>query len=102
MFRIRAKSILTPYTTLSRSDLSDGDSYLGDDPTVTALCGDAGIALVKTRTRLMYRNTGSANPAVGVQITYAFSVKNTGNVTLSNVSVADLVAGVTVVGGPVA
>ncbi|MDN3725570.1 CARDB domain-containing protein, partial [Aequorivita sp. SDUM287046] len=33
---------------------------------------------------------------------YTFRVKNTGNVTLTNVMVTDLVGGVTVSGGPIA
>src|SRR5690606_3042121 len=34
-------------------------------------------------------------------ITYSFSVKNTGNVTLTDIMVTDLVGGITVVGGPI-
>jgi hypothetical protein len=74
-------------------DVSDNDHshYFGSDPR---------ISLVKTGT--LNDDDGTAGVSAGDTISYAFTVTNTGNVTLSNVTVADKVGGVTVSGGPLA
>ena len=69
-----------------------------DDDTQTLTAAPA-IELVKTG-QLDLGGDGVAS--VGDTITYAFSVKNTGNVDLTNVTVADTVGGVIVSGGPLA
>ncbi|MDA6070392.1 gliding motility-associated C-terminal domain-containing protein [Flavobacterium sp. AC] len=65
---------------------TSGTSDTNDDPTETALRQAPKIALVKT-------SSVGGTGAVGDVITYTFSVKNTGNVTLSAVVVDDAMTG---------
>jgi uncharacterized repeat protein (TIGR01451 family) len=87
------------------SDVSDGDGPTTDgdgdtdptnDPTVVPLTQNPQIDLVKTAS---VGGTGS----VGDVITYTFTVTNTGDVTLTNVTVTDLLPGLSAISGsPVA
>jgi uncharacterized repeat protein (TIGR01451 family) len=66
---------------------SDGDGDPGNDPTVTNLNQDPQISLVKSAS---VGGTGN----VGDQITYTFTVTNTGNVTVSGLAINDMTIGV--------
>lgn len=81
------------------SDLSDDASETENDPTITPLTAKAAIALIKTSGAITDTNGNGINDA-GDTLAYAFTVTNTGNVTLTNVTVTD--PKVTVSGGPLA
>lgn len=109
-----ASTVFTATLTLSQADIDAGvvnNSAVASatDPfgaTITApgsastpLPPVPGIALLKQGT-VAPGPDGVAN--VGDVINYTFSVRNTGNVTLSNITLVDPVAGVTLAGGPIA
>ena len=50
----------------------------------------------------MNDDDGTPGLSAGDTISYAFTVENTGNVTLTNITLADTVGGVTITGGPIA
>ena len=79
------------------TDLSDAISPTADGPTVTAITARPAIALVKSVARLIDVN-GNGQTDAGDQIGYAFAVTNTGNQTLTGITVTDPL--VTVSGGP--
>ncbi|HBL78895.1 MAG TPA: hypothetical protein DDZ79_02615, partial [Aequorivita sp.] len=81
----------------SVSDLSDDNSELENDPTITELCQNPSIALIKVGVANDENGNGCAD--VGETILYTFSVKNTGNVALTDILVTDPM--VSVAGGPI-
>ena len=98
----RALATGTPPQGDDVTDESDNSEYTEDDSTVVPICQDASIALIKESTLTIDPNTGCYEGEVGDVINYTFSVKNTGDVTLTNIIVTDLVGGVTMSGGPIA
>ncbi|MDR6631856.1 putative repeat protein (TIGR01451 family) [Phyllobacterium sp. 1468] len=97
--------------TLSQADIDKGSventaSVTGTPPTggpvttssptvITPIAGSPGLSIVKKAGK-------PSGNAVGSTIAYAFEVKNTGNVTLTDISVSDKLAGLVLKGGPLA
>ncbi|RMB56077.1 DUF11 domain-containing protein, partial [Dokdonia sinensis] len=82
------------------SDMSDDNSELEDDPTITDLPSDgSSISLEKEGEWIDLNGDGFAQE--GEIIIYTFTVINTGDVLLSNVTVSDPLPGITVEGGPI-
>ena len=81
-------------------DVTDtsGTTVDNDDPLVSTLMAEPAIALIKTSDA----SALSSPSEVGDVISYSFTVTNTGNVTLSNITLADTLPGLTLTGGPIA
>ena len=81
------------------SDVSDsanpGDGIGDNDPTVTSLTSEPSISLLKVGTL----NDGGDGVQPNDTITYVLTVENTGNVTLTGITIVDPLAVVT--GGPI-
>jgi len=76
-----------------------GPNVTDSDDDTRTITPAPSMDLVKTGTL----NLGANSRAdAGDTITYAFTVTNTGNVTLSNITLADTVGGITINGGPIA
>ncbi len=83
------------------SDLSDTSDPSENDPTITPTVIQPGIAVIKQVDGITNTNNNGLIDA-GDTIRYRFSVRNTGNVDVSNVTLQDSLPGVTVSGGPIA
>ncbi|QLE00027.1 DUF11 domain-containing protein [Galbibacter sp. BG1] len=70
------------------SDVSDNGTGAGDDPTVTPLTIEPSIEVIKTQ-NIVDSNGDGITGGLSDVVTYTITVTNTGNVTLTNVSVAD-------------
>jgi gliding motility-associated-like protein/uncharacterized repeat protein (TIGR01451 family) len=85
------------------TDTSDdpSDSTGDDDPTVTVILQSPSVSLIKTTLPLVDSNGNGIAGGLGDTITYVFSIENTGNVTLTNIEVQDVLAGLNLSGGPI-
>ncbi|PWK73960.1 SdrD B-like domain-containing protein [Aminobacter sp. AP02] len=83
------KSTIDPTQTVTDRG---GTTFETDDPTTTDLGRAPQIRLIKTITSAAL----STPPVPGDVITYAFAVHNTGNVTLDDIELTELVSGVVV------
>lgn len=82
----------TPPSGSPVTDSDDDTQLLTDVPAIT---------LEKTGTLNMDVVAPDDRADVGDTIRYAFTMSNTGNVTLSNITLADTVGGITLAGGPI-
>ncbi|WP_412564361.1 hypothetical protein [Thalassobius sp. MITS945101] len=87
----------TPPTGADVTGIS-GTTLTSDDPTTTDFTRSPAIDLVKT----VERSGLSTPPSAGDVLTYAFTVTNIGNVTLTNVTVTDGLLGLVLSGAPIA
>ena len=88
----------------STSALSDNTDPKQHRPTITPIVPAPAIGLLKQVTKVVDTNHNGRND-VGDVIQYQFTVYNLGNVTLTNVNIADTVGGganVVINGGPIA
>ena len=89
----------SPTGTDDVSDISDDNSNTGDDTTTTTFGQNPSIALIKTGVFKDENEDGFAQ--VGETIDYTFTVTNTGNVTVSNITISDPLPGITLSGGSI-
>ncbi len=81
-------------------DLSDDDSTMEDDVTITAICLPGGLSLEKVG--VFNDENGSGVPEVGETLSYTFTVYNTGFITLYDITIEDPLPGIIIEGGPIA
>jgi uncharacterized repeat protein (TIGR01451 family) len=86
-------------TATATGQTPSGDSLTGTDSVTVPVAAAPALALTKTA---MLDDGGDGRADAGDTVRYGFLVANTGNVTLTDVTIADALAGVTVSGGPIA
>ncbi|WP_172448528.1 DUF7507 domain-containing protein [Caulobacter mirabilis] len=86
-------------TATATGQTPSGDPLTGTDSVTVPVAGAPAVTLTKTAT---LDDGGDGRADAGDTIRYRFLVANTGNQTLTNITIADALAGVTVTGGPIA
>ncbi|WP_218841472.1 DUF7507 domain-containing protein, partial [Winogradskyella costae] len=74
-------------------DGPDVDTDPTNDPTITPIVQDAALTL--TKTVAITTDASPTGTSLGDVLTYTFSVTNTGNVTVDNITIADAFTGTT-------
>ncbi len=86
-------------TAKSTGKKPDNTNTTSPDNTASTTIGNqSSMTLLKTGTLMM---GGNGRADVGDQVSYAFTVTNTGNTTLTSIGITDALVGVTVSGGPI-
>ena len=96
-----ANSPMSTDVSDTSDDDDDTDGNTEDDPTVTVIIQNPSISLIKTTLPLADTNGDGIEGSIDDIITYVFEVENTGNVTLTNIEVQDVLPGLNLVGGPI-
>ena len=73
-----------------------------DDATIIIISQFPNVSLIKTTLPLTDTNGDGITGSLNDLISYVFIVENTGNVTLTNIQVQDVLPGLNLVGGPLA
>ncbi|WP_299129314.1 gliding motility-associated C-terminal domain-containing protein, partial [uncultured Winogradskyella sp.] len=83
-------------------DGDDNDGNTEDDVTEIVIVAEPSISLIKTTLPLEDTNGDGVEGSIDDIISYVFTVENTGNVTLTDIEIQDVLPGLTLIGGPIA
>ncbi len=82
------------------TDLSDDNSIFEDDPTILALC-ETNPMMSLEKIGIFNDENGNDEAEAGETISYTFNVENTGDVSLYNIVLIDILPGIVLEGGPI-
>jgi uncharacterized repeat protein (TIGR01451 family) len=84
-----AKVVAVSPQSVAVNDTSDDNSVLQNDPTFTTLANLIAPEIALIKQPVLVDVNGDGNIGAGDKINYVFTVKNTGNVVLNNITVTD-------------